>query len=234
MFKINNNRNILSDLPIITDNYEVLHFDEFPILFIGLNRYGNKILGSLVCEDEEDDNLFRYFQSIVTNEVHSKFINKKISYLEALKSSTSIFVLDKNINDKILAVFHVSYEEIPEDYLPLANSFCPAIALKSELTSSNSITEEESTGVLEQDKTDKEYKISIYHLNTDTRIGNAYIPNDKDDDFMDKPKITILEDTDLIGSIYTESLHLSKWIKIIGRAKKINGRFREIQIKRTA
>jgi len=128
MFEINNNRNVASDLPIITNNFQVLHFDEFPILFIGENPYGNKILGSLVCEDEDDDNLFRYFQSIVKDEIYFQFIDKKISYLEVLENSSSIFVLDKDINNKIIAIFHISFSEIPKDYLPLPNSFCPDIA----------------------------------------------------------------------------------------------------------
>lgn len=419
MFKIEENRNISSDLPIITDNYEVLHFDEFPILFIGSNGYGNKILGSLACEDEEDDSIFRYFQSIVSNEVFFKFINKKTSYLEALKSSSSIFILDKDINDKIISIYHIAFEEIPQDYRPLSNSFCPDVGLKLGFNFSASlkgaladineaynkpvgiITEgligvleqaiaslknlklkpeihqvayspgsfrinlklllkdyfnifippeeistyvsdfihyctiylpEEAEGIsnddfsaanefvklensllrlydksaiqqdddirkrlvedtvkalpslemisdelgngfkeleflsnrhqtkdefqigfinnkisqsitdalelfadkkgeFEEDKVDKDYKISIYHLNTDTRTGNAYIPNDKDDSLMDKPKIIILGDDVLTGSIYTESLHLSKWISVTGRAKKMNGRYRQIQIK---
>lgn len=129
MFEINKNRNVASDLPIITDNFQVLHFDEFPILFVGVNQYGNKILGSLVCEDEDDDNLFRYFQLIVTDEVYFQFIDKKNSYLEVLENSSSIFVLDKDINNEIISTFHISFKEIPKDYLPLPNSFCPDVAL---------------------------------------------------------------------------------------------------------
>jgi hypothetical protein len=66
MFQINKTRIFDSDIPVIADNYEVLHFDEYPILFIGTNNYGNKIIGSLLCEDEDTD-IFRFLQIQVSD-----------------------------------------------------------------------------------------------------------------------------------------------------------------------
>ena len=77
MFKINTNNRTTSDLARIADNYEVLHFDEYPILFIGSNKYHNKIIGSLVCEDEDSGEVFRYFYSIITDRTYFQFINQK-------------------------------------------------------------------------------------------------------------------------------------------------------------
>ncbi|MCX3264803.1 hypothetical protein [Pedobacter agri] len=124
MFDINTDSSINSDLPIITDNYQILHFDEYPILFTGTNRYGNKLLGSFVSEDEDND-IFRYFVIIVDDRQFSSYFAKAISYRDLIKSSKEIFVIDRDINDKVLHKYLLSTEYIPSDYLPLPNSFIP-------------------------------------------------------------------------------------------------------------
>ena len=83
---------------------------------------------------------------------------------------------------------------------------------------------------IEADDEDKEYLICIYELNTSTRTGHAYIANEADTTIMDKPRIMILGNNELTNSIYTESLHLNRWIKIIGKSKRVNGKFRKITI----
>ncbi len=420
MFQINPNRRVVNKLPVITQNYEVLHFDEFPILFFGTNDYGNKIIGSLVCEDEGNEDRIRYFHCITSNKNFSNFINREISYLEVLKKSSSIFVLDKDLNDRILGIYFIDFDEIPEDYLPHQSSLCPDLKFKlgfkfsiallgaladiheanriavgniteafstlievskktiggskiytettlipstqgsfrinlnvkypritlfhypdevsyfmtqfinyciddlhkeveflvkkdiseeskyyklekklSEIHSviggdntgfrdlliqnifdslplieslsnelgngfneielfsnnlketkenqevligfidreiSNSISNaceffENETDETEVDQEENEYKIHIYQFNTDSRRGFAHIQNEIDPDIMDKPKIEILGDSDLTGSEYTESLHLTKWINVIGRAKRVKGKFKKITIK---
>jgi hypothetical protein len=418
MFKIDKNRTFDSDIPIITDNYEVLHFDEYPILFIGTNNYGNKIIGSLLFEDDETDT-FRYLQIQVTDKFFRDFLGKKTSYKDIISQSKAIFIVDKDINNKVLSTYHLSFSEIPNDYLPLPSAFCPdanfkfgfefGISLKGNLAdvheamikaaysvtnsvaglirnaldslydlklqpeinqlpytegsfkinlkvkipnyknifiSQNDIGDyvnkylsyciedlpneveqltdkiSENDGKFEslsqfvenmysksaityntkskerlksdvidsvvtlekladevgngfneieifgkvqnnkvqipiahidkvqskkiseisdflntglegttQDDVDTEYSICIYHLNTDTRIGNAYIYTDEEKTTMDKPKIEILGDEELSGTIYTESLHLNKWIKVRGMAQKYKDKFKRISIK---
>jgi hypothetical protein len=129
MFEINKNRAFFSDIPVITDNLEVLHFDEFPILFMGTNIYGNKIIGSLLYEDVDTDT-FRYLHMQITNKVLNDFINKKISYREVVSISKAIFIIDKNINNEILSTYYLPYNEISKEYLPLESSFCPDMKLK--------------------------------------------------------------------------------------------------------
>ena len=127
MFKINNQDKVGSSLPVITDNYRILHFDEFPILFSGTNKYGNKLIGSFSYEDYDDDS-FRYFIVIVSDKQYSDFFKKRISYLNLLNDCQDIFIVDKDINDKIIATYHMAMESIPPEYLPLENSFIPARA----------------------------------------------------------------------------------------------------------
>lgn len=99
MFEIDQGYSIESDLSQITDNYEILHFDEFPILFTGTNEYGNKIVGSFV---EEDEDIFRYFIKIVNDRVYINFFNGEIPYLDLLNSTKDVFVVDKDINNIVV------------------------------------------------------------------------------------------------------------------------------------
>jgi len=76
----------------------------------------------------------------------------------------------------------------------------------------------------------KDYEIYIYHLNTDTRQGNAFIKNTNDATEMSKPKIKISGDEHIEQTKYTESLHLNKWIKIKAKAKRIDNKFKFLDI----
>lgn len=124
MFEISNQNKINSALPVITDNYNILHFDEFPILFSGTNCYGNKLIGSFSYEDYDND-FFRYIVIIVNDKQYSDFFNKRVSYIQLLNDCQEIFVIDRDINDKILLTYHMALSDIPVDYLPLENSYIP-------------------------------------------------------------------------------------------------------------
>jgi hypothetical protein len=124
MFKILAKYKLDSKIPIIIGNYEVLHFDEMPILVTGTNYYGQAIIGSLAAEDEKSG-IYRYFAAVVTDADHFKFVKRKISYKELLNSYERIFVIDKDINDNIKAVYEVPLNQIPIAYLPLPSAYCP-------------------------------------------------------------------------------------------------------------
>ncbi len=124
MFKIDINRRSLSNLPLIVDNYEVIHFDGIPYLYYGTNKYGTKIIGSLLLEEEETDNL-RYVHSLVDNATFHKFINQKLPYRSLIEKCNDLFIVDKNINEKPIALYSVTSDLIPEDFLPVADYYCP-------------------------------------------------------------------------------------------------------------
>ncbi|MDT3401501.1 hypothetical protein [Mucilaginibacter terrae] len=124
MFEISTHFQVNSLLPVITSNYNVLHFDEHPILFSGTNKYNNKIIGSLAYEDYDED-YFRYFIIIIDDKQYYNFFNRKISYLDLIKENQDLFVVDKDINGHILTTFYVTLDIVPADFLPLENSFIP-------------------------------------------------------------------------------------------------------------
>ena len=79
MFSIDTKYQSISTVPYITDNETVFYFDEYPILFSGVNVCGNKVIGSLMYEDDENDT-FRYIHLLVTSEQYFDFINQKTTY----------------------------------------------------------------------------------------------------------------------------------------------------------
>ena len=76
----------------------------------------------------------------------------------------------------------------------------------------------------------KEYKIYIYHLNTDNRAGNAFIKNIDNPEEMSKPKIKINGEEGLDQTKFTESLYLNKWISVNAKAKKNGEKFKSLEI----
>lgn len=117
---------IKTDLIEIVDNYKVLHFDEFPILYIGTNRFGNKIIGSHLDEDDDSNQIFA-LHTILSNEQFYQFVNKKKTYLQILQESNSISLVVKSFNFEIIKAFDFSFKDLPEEYTPLENSYCPQV-----------------------------------------------------------------------------------------------------------
>lgn len=406
------------ELTAISSSFKVLHFDDFPILFLGVNKFGNKILGSHLEEDDDNKKIFTV-HSILSNKDYYDFINKKKSYREVLKETSTKFLVEKSFSGNVLASYNLEFDDIPEEYQPLENSYCPnykksfslsyslglkgkvadlnrAIAeevsniqtafsdflenrlrslknfnlqpaaylqpyapgsfkinleleykqekaqdlfsktlpfdeyvheylkyittsiiadkdqllkdddleisdqfqnlliafekiyekghtklpdnhtkeLKEDLKKSvlkfeeiteqvgknfdsiefsnykdqdeefisivdinyseafqNTVDEIEATKkTVEVDEVYKDYEIYIYHLNTDTRQGNAFIKNIDDETQMSKPKIKISGDEHIEQTKYTESLHLNKWIKVKAKAKRIDNKFKYLDI----
>ena len=110
----------------IKEHFTMLHFDEFPILFIGKNDTSQVVIGSFICEND-DKNTLKYFHSIVNTTLATKFLKRKMSYLDVLKAASFISIVTKDYNDNILNIEEKKYSEINKSYLPLSFSFCPEI-----------------------------------------------------------------------------------------------------------
>ena len=417
-FNLNNKSLLKSDLIEIVENYSILHYDDFPILYIGTNKFGNKIIGSHLEEYDESQTILT-LHTILSNKEFHQFINGKVSYLNILKNSNSISIVEKDYSFKTKKAYNIDFNSIPTDYLPLENSFCPkivkshslvfSISLKGKLADINKAIADEVSkiqngftefleerihslkginlipkamlqpyaegsfkinfeldirqkgkkgnlflqqapidkyiasyikyisenfsedkeifknnniesseklkeledilndvydkalinkpqnissilkddiiksanrferlteqvgenfdsaaifNIIENDETPlafidkefsesfqsnveeieihnkgatvddnyKEYKIYIYHLNTDNRTGNAFIKNINNEEEMSKPKIKINGDDGLEQTKYTESLYLSKWINVKAKAKRIGEKFMSLDI----
>ena len=113
-----------SKVRIISD-YKELHFDDVPILYTGKNEENEIIIGSYL--DEDDDNKVIYeLHTILTKEILDNFMSKKITYLDILKSSDSIHLVEKRFSDsEIQKIYKISFDSINSGYLPTKDSYCP-------------------------------------------------------------------------------------------------------------
>lgn len=128
MFEIKPHKSLVNDLPIIVDNYQILAQDENPILYIGVNRYKNLVLG-IIIEDDDEARKLSYFHVILDTETYYNFLSKKITLLDIMKGNNPLFIIEKNYNGNLISSNILGISEIPEDYLPLQNSYCPDIAI---------------------------------------------------------------------------------------------------------
>ncbi|KPK87876.1 hypothetical protein AMJ80_11660 [bacterium SM23_31] len=124
MFHIDKNKIIVSSLPIIVDGYNDLLFDDEPILYTGFNKDGNIIIGSSVDEDYEKK-IERHFHSQVSKEIYFNFLKQEISYRRLLEEVQSFFVIDSSFDGKTTTIYLVNIKDIPEDYLPTYEAYCP-------------------------------------------------------------------------------------------------------------
>ncbi len=107
----------------ISSDYQIHHFDEFPILFSGINNTGNHIVGSFI-EELENYNT-SYFYSIVTKSDFNKFRQAKIPYLNLMNKASQIFIVTKDNNEEIIEAKNLNLKDIPKDWLPHPSVFCP-------------------------------------------------------------------------------------------------------------
>ncbi len=124
MFQLNSGKYINTDQPLIVGGYQVLHFDEDPILFGGLNRFGGRVVGTLIQSDYKNKKDY-YFHVVVDDGTYAAFINQKFTYLDILASARPVFVIEKDLENDKDTVYHYDLADIPTDYRPSAFSYCP-------------------------------------------------------------------------------------------------------------
>lgn len=88
------------ELTTISSSFKVLHFDDFPILFLGVNKFGNKILGSHLEEDDDSKTILT-LHTILSNKEYYDFINKKKSYKEILQETSTKFLVEKSFGGRL-------------------------------------------------------------------------------------------------------------------------------------
>lgn len=134
MFELHGHKAIIHGLHRIVDNRLVLFSDgENDMLYTGTNIYGNRILGSIVFEDD-DNGFLRFIHAILTDKQYYGFLNKELTLLNVLQNVENFFLVDFNYTGEEINHALVSLEEIPAEFRPLENSFCPPFVFEPTLT----------------------------------------------------------------------------------------------------
>ena len=186
MFKVEKHKTLIKDFHEIVSNKVVLFNDgDNDVLFTGTNLYANRLLCCIMFEDDEVGFL-RYLHVLTTEVQYSEFLNKKISFRHILEVNESAFLVDVDYNMNEIDTNVVSIDEIPNDFLPLANSFCPEFIFEPSFSYSLSMV----GGLADIHKT-KASELS----NVSTHFS----------DFL-KSSTTFLNDLDFENNIYVEAL----------------------------
>ena len=99
-------------------------------MYTGTNAYGNRILGIII--EEGTGITVHYFHIIVKDQDYTDFVNKTKTLKKLFTEAGVIFALDR-INHHTEQAYVLSLQDIPEDYLPQENSYCPDVELPASL-----------------------------------------------------------------------------------------------------
>ncbi len=94
------------------------------MLYEGTNEYGSWVIGHLMEEDYDDDQL-RFLHFLVTEEEHGRFKSGQLLYRDLINSSTECYAIDTNVAIEPIQTWLTSADEIPDDALPSSNFVLP-------------------------------------------------------------------------------------------------------------
>ncbi|SRR6266403_732863 len=125
MFIVAKHKHLIPHLHEIVSDYTVVSNDgENDVIYYGTNKYGTVVLGVILLDDVEQE-FVRFIHVLSTKAQISDFLSKAIIYLEILKQAKTIFIVDRNYNGGELDYNIITFEELPKEFRPLKNSYCP-------------------------------------------------------------------------------------------------------------
>ncbi len=186
MFEVKKHKSLLKNFHKVVENKRVLFNDgDNDIIYTGKNQYQNRLLCFIMFEDD-DEGFLRYIHILVSEKQYSDFINQKVSLRSLLNTNESVFIVDLDYGLKEIDQNLVSINEIPNDFLPLDNSFCPDFIKESSFS----------------------YAVSLLGGLADSHKAEAKELSNVSTQFSDflKSSTSFLNDFDLENKIYVEAL----------------------------
>ena len=101
---------------------KILHFDEVPILFTGLNALGEHVIISSVDEDGSRE---RFLHATVSDPLYQSFRRGEVSWQSILRGAP--FYLVTCFNSGATEIVVMTAAELPQELMPLDDSFCPVM-----------------------------------------------------------------------------------------------------------
>lgn len=186
MFDIKGHKALIKDLHKVVNNRLVLFNDgENDIIYTGTNPYGNRLLCCIMFDDDEQEFL-RYSHILITENQYTDFLNRNISLLQILKANESLIVVDYRYDLSELDYNIVAFDDIPNEFIPLENSFCPEFIYEPSFNYSVSM----------QGGTADDHKISAQELNSVSNSFSGFL----------KSATTFIHELDLNREVYVEAL----------------------------
>lgn len=129
MFDVDKRRLFPYTSPLIADGFRALLLDDddTPLVFVGTNEDGDRIIGSSVEEDHKKG-IERFFHAVVSEDDYSAYFGRKKSLRQIYESASPLFVIDKNAKKGTHTIYHYKFSEIPENYRPSDKALIPQSA----------------------------------------------------------------------------------------------------------
>lgn len=124
MFALNPDRAVFMPYPLIVSGYEELLYHDGPVLYSGVNAFGDYVIG-LTVEEHDATRVVRSFHVVVRKSQYADFIMGRVPLLQLYRDSPPLFVVDQPYDGGPAVVYPVALSEVPEDYLPLESATCP-------------------------------------------------------------------------------------------------------------
>lgn len=186
MVEVRKHKSLLKNFHKVVENKRVLFNDgDNDIIYTGTNEYKNRLLCFIMFEDDENGFL-RYIHMLISEKQYSDFINQQTSLRNIINTNESVFIVDLDYALNEIDQNLVSINEIPTDYLPLENSFCPDFIKESSFT----------------------YAVSLLGGLADSHKAEARELSDVSTHFSDflKSSTSFINDFQLENKIYVEAL----------------------------
>ncbi len=129
---------VMSKLLLIESNYLELLTDDDPMLYTGTSSFGNRVIGSIV-EDNDEDQFLRYFHVLASDKLYAEFITGRTSLYKVFEETEIVYLIDFNYDRTLKGIIPLRFNEIPNQWMPLENSYCPDFCIPTTLEFSTSL-----------------------------------------------------------------------------------------------
>lgn len=116
---------VLDFYQIVKEYTELIRLD-YPVLFSGKNKYNSMVIGTVVYDDYDNDQ-YTLIQVPVEVDDYYNFLNKKITLRKIYEKQDNLLMVVTSYEGKTILNNLLPLNEVPKNFLPLEDSFCPDI-----------------------------------------------------------------------------------------------------------
>ncbi len=120
MFEFDKTNKVPYNLIAIAKNYDILHFDNIPILVTGHTKTGQRVLASIMFDDTKKNISYHVFIFISEKKLNL-FLKNKITYRDIILKSKEVFIVKHSAQNT--RSYKIRAKDIPVDWLPTEDSF---------------------------------------------------------------------------------------------------------------
>ena len=131
MFEFNRELAVGKSAANIVTAREDLIYDDYPVLFTGLNMHGSRIVGSYIANDlDSEDEIVYYLHIVVSHNSFQYFVNRVWSYRDLIEETEEVYINAVNYDEGTEVFYTLATSDFAKDYLPTNKSLYPESHIK--------------------------------------------------------------------------------------------------------